>query len=173
MTKLKAQQDDQVRSGSGLQTPTGRDKLPSIREFHPTFHHDPARYTDVEMSDSDAVSPTFTAQPDETDVPSISPALPPQESLFRHDSYSSTSTDRRYYSLSTQVSPAFGPQPYMGYAHSEASAPPSASTSPALQPQCDVDQEAMAALLMLNNDRRGSRSSGGARGLSVRDLLSS
>jgi hypothetical protein len=41
-------------------------------------------------------------------------------------------------------------------------------TSPALNPQSELDQEAMAALLMLNNDRRDSK----GRGLSVRDLLS-
>jgi hypothetical protein len=52
----------------------------------------------------------------------------------------------------------------------------SALTSPALMPlresgERDLDQEATAALLMLNTDRRGIPGSG--RGMSVRDLLSS
>lgn len=50
-------------------------------------------------------------------------------------------------------------------------------TSPALGPMRDrdLDQEATAALLMLNTDRRGttSHSSIGGRGMSVKDLLSS
>ena len=45
----------------------------------------------------------------------------------------------------------------------------SALTSPALAPQRDMDQEATAALLMLNSDRRGNA---GGRGMSVQDLLS-
>lgn len=49
----------------------------------------------------------------------------------------------------------------------------SALTSPALQPQRDrdLDQEATAALMMLNCDRRGMVD--GGRGMSVKDLLSS
>lgn len=50
----------------------------------------------------------------------------------------------------------------------------SALTSPALLPQRDLDQEATAALLMLNTDRRGTHSSiSGRGGMSVKDLLSS
>jgi hypothetical protein len=45
-------------------------------------------------------------------------------------------------------------------------------TSPALAPQRDLDQEATAALLMLNTDRRASKQGTAARGMSVRDLLS-
>ncbi|KAJ4008253.1 hypothetical protein NW752_010133 [Fusarium irregulare] len=174
VSKLKAQQDeDNGQTESGRQTPTGREWLPSIREFHPTFQGDPAGDDDIEMEDSDVTSPALNAMPDQSARhPSVSPALPPQDSRHRAQSYSSASTDhRRYsYSVSAGTSPAFGPQIYGAphYARSDASAPGSALTSPALNPQSELDQEAMAALLMLNNDRRDSK----GRGLSVRDLLS-
>lgn len=145
--------------------------LPSIREFHPTIHAEPSG--DVEMTDSEAPSPTFTVQPDGSRHPSISPALYAQDSRHRQHSYSSVSTDHRHYSYSASAgtSPAFGPQRHAGYAASNASISGSTLTSPALNPQSDLDQEATAALLMLNNDRRGTVS-GNGRGLSVRDLLS-
>ncbi|SPJ79141.1 uncharacterized protein FTOL_07532 [Fusarium torulosum] len=174
VSKLKAQQEeDNGQTESGRQTPTGRDRLPSIREFHPTFQGDPADDDDVEMEDSDVTSPAMTAMQDpNARHPSASPALIPQDSRHRAQSYSSISTEnRRYsYSVSAGTSPAFGPQIYGAphYARSDASAPGSALTSPALNPQSELDQEAMAALLMLNNDRRDSK----GRGLSVRDLLS-
>ncbi|KAF5674036.1 sterol regulatory element-binding 2 [Fusarium heterosporum] len=174
VSKLKAQQEeDNGQTESERQTPTGRDRLPSIREFHPTFQGDPADDDDVEMEDSDVTSPAMTAMQDHhARHPSVSPALGPQDSRHRAQSYSSATTEsRRYsYSVSAGTSPAFGPQIYGAphYARSDASAPGSALTSPALNPQSELDQEAMAALLMLNNDRRDSK----GRGLSVRDLLS-
>jgi hypothetical protein len=66
------------------------------------------------------------------------------------------------------ASPALIPGAY-SYAQSNASFG-SALTSPALLPQTDLDQEATAALLMLNTDRRGIQGSRG--GMSVKDLLS-
>jgi hypothetical protein len=115
----------------------------------PQYHAAGARRDDedVEM----AGSPTYSQRPSE------SPAL-----RARHDSYSSTA-DRRHYSFSASstASPALGPTAY-DLARS------SALTSPALGPQLDLAQEATAALLMLNTDRRGTQ----GRGMSVRDLLS-
>ncbi|KAK2004136.1 helix-loop-helix DNA-binding domain-containing protein [Colletotrichum falcatum] len=179
IAKLKAQRDaSEARSPteSGLQTPAGRsESWGPIPQFVPGYQEDP---DDVEMTDSEAPSPTFP--------PPVSPALLPQDasSRHRHDSYSSVSTNHPRqcnYSTSTTTSPTFGPQPYVGYGHSGGLG--SALTSPALAPQRDPDQEATAALLMLNNDRRGTvegtitgavasavRSAG--RGMSVRDLLS-
>ncbi|KAM5356110.1 hypothetical protein ACJ41O_002756 [Fusarium nematophilum] len=176
VTKLKEQQEeDSSRPESGRQTPTARDRLPSIREFHPTFRDDPAASADgdIEMEDSDVTSPAMTAVADQNlRHPSISPALPPQDSRRRQHSYSSVSTDhRRYsYSVSAGTSPAFGPQAFgvPSFTRGDTSAPASTLTSPALDPQSELDQEAMAALLMLTNDRRDSK----GRGLSVRDLLS-
>ncbi|KAG5951092.1 hypothetical protein E4U53_003793 [Claviceps sorghi] len=150
--------------------------LPSIRDFHPTFHADPDHQSgDVDMtSESDTASPLFSAPPDHGHrlSSSISPGLQAADARLRQHSYSSTSMDRRHYSfsISAAASPAFGPDRYGPYVQNSASA--STLTSPALNPQSDVDQEATAALLMLNNDRRGTNSSFNARGLSVRDLLS-
>ncbi len=170
VSKLKAQHED----GQNQQ------QLPSIHEFHPTFR-DPG--VDMEMTDSEAVSPVFTARPDHpAQQPrqiSISPALQPLDggsssSRGRQQSYSSASTvadHHRHYSYSTSAttSPAFGPQ--SGYfVHSN---PGSTLTSPALNPQSDLDHEATAALLMLNTDRRGFTAANGRRTVSVRDLLTS
>lgn len=162
---------------------------------------------DVEMTGSDeAISPTFATYPSSTGNASHqsteSPNLIAQDSTaspfsHRHDSYSSTSIavdHHRHYSFSTTTtSPAFGPQQTPVGAvwsmQSSHSAAPSTLTSPALGPlrERDLDQEATAALLMLNSDRRGHTSAltrdsdinessnttrGKSRGMSVRDLLS-
>ncbi|KKP01215.1 hypothetical protein THAR02_06697 [Trichoderma harzianum] len=169
VAKLKAQQEQSQSS----RPEASHSPLPPIREFHPTFHEDPA---DVEMTDSEAAaSPVFAPQ-----RPSVSPALHAQDSRHRQHSYSSVSTDQRHYSYSasTTTSPAFGPQMFAnngggtGYTHSSTSASGSTLTSPALLPQTDLDHEATAALLMLNSDRRGATANNN-RALSVRDLLSS
>ncbi|OAA64962.1 Helix-loop-helix DNA-binding protein [Cordyceps fumosorosea ARSEF 2679] len=175
VSQLKAQHGGEHRGDASA----SGNPLPSIREFHPTFHGEPAANGDVEMemSDSEAVSPTFTARPDhhyqQQHHPSVSPALHPQDA--RHHSYSSSSAAPEYrhhggFTLSATPSPAFGPQRHGPYARSSTSTSASTVTSPALNPQTELDQEATAALLMLNNDRRGTAVS--ARGLSVRDLLS-
>ncbi|KAL0936524.1 helix-loop-helix dna-binding domain-containing protein [Colletotrichum truncatum] len=185
VAKLKAQRD--VSEGvsptdSGLQTPSGRDPWGSIPQFVPKYQQEP---DDVEMTGSEAPSPTFPAQQhSRSQQPSVSPspALLAQDSRHRHDSYPSVSTaDQRHYSYSASsatTSPAFGPQPY-AYGHGIASVSHSTLTSPALAPQRDLDHEATAALLMLNTDRRGtvgsesaSTARGAGRGMSVRDLLS-
>jgi hypothetical protein len=132
--------------------------------------------SDVEMVGPEEPSPNFTTAPAaHPQQISMSPPLPPQASRQRQDSYSSVSasTARRHYSYigSSTTSPAFGPQTYE-YAASNASAN-STLTSPALPPQHDrdLDQEATAALLMLNTDRRGTNGSVNGRGMSVKDLL--
>ncbi|KAL6906717.1 hypothetical protein GGI43DRAFT_238051 [Trichoderma evansii] len=168
VAKLKAQQEQNQQN----QPEASHSPLPPIREFHPTFREDPS--ADVEMTDSEAPSPIFAPQ-----RPSVSPALYAQDSRHRQHSYSSVSTDQRHYSYSgsTTTSPAFGPQTFVNnniasYTHSSTSG--STLTSPALLPQSDLDQEATAALLMLNSDRRGTtNNNNNGRALSVRDLLSS
>lgn len=124
---------------------------------------------EVEMAGSEIPSPALTATHPRSQQPSVSPVLPAQVAQSRHNSYSSASTDYRQHehSVSASVSPAFGPQTY-SYDHSLRSAPGSTLTSPALAPQRDMDEEASAVLLMLNqSDRRGT-----GRGMRVRDLLS-
>ncbi|EXF84323.1 helix-loop-helix DNA-binding domain-containing protein [Colletotrichum fioriniae PJ7] len=222
VSKLKAQRDaSEARSPteSGLQTPSGgggrAEPWGQIPQFVPRYQEDP---DDVEMTDSEAPSPTFppmqqqqqqqqqySQQPQQqqqlphsrSQQPSVSPALSPQDSRHRHDSYSSVSTDHQRhnsysYSTSTTTSPAFGPQTYGGGGGGGGVGgygSLSALTSPALAPQRDrdLDHEATAALLMLNSDRRGTvgeasgsgavgagvnPARGAGRGMSVRDLLS-
>lgn len=192
----------------GISTPSGGQRYDSEHEYRQAYseeQHSP----DVEMTGSeDAPSPTFTTRPSSATTsashqPSASPALGANDPLVsRHDSYASLSAGavehHRHYSYSSAtMSPAFGPQAggygAAAYAPSNHSAAGSALTSPALGPlrERDLDQEAMAALLMLNNDRRGTVSSSGGgsnsgasgagaggptgssgRGMSVRDLLS-
>jgi len=126
---------------------------------------------DVDMEGSEQPSPTYSTPIPSSNRPSASPAILPQDSRQRQDSYSSVSTDHRRYSFSASVntSPVLGPSAY-DYARSNASIG-SALTSPALQPHGDLDQ-ASAALLMLNTDRRGTQGNISGRGMSVKDLLS-
>lgn len=128
---------------------------------------------DVEMGGSETPSPALAPIPN-SHQPSVSPALLPQDASDRHNqyykdrqnSYSSVSTNRHYsFSNSTTTSPALLPSVYD---YNRSSAAGSALTSPALLPQRDIDQEATAALLMLNTDRRSTQ----GRGMSVKDLLS-
>ncbi|KAF4122484.1 Helix-loop-helix DNA-binding domain [Geosmithia morbida] len=156
----------------------GRAQLPSIREFHPTFRDDDETVADADMDDSEAVSPTFTAQSNRKTLarhPSTSPALHAMGAHGRQNSYSSASTDhQRHYSYSAASagpSPALGPQ--FGASPYPVSNAGSALTSPALNPQPDMDQEATVALLMLNTDRRGFNPADTRRTVSVRDLLTS
>lgn len=138
----------------------------------PQQYHSYDDQEDVEMGGSEQASPTYSTPVAHSNRPSESPALLPQDSRNRQDSYSSVSTDHPHYSFSASstTSPALGPAAY-DYARSAASVG-SALTSPALLPQRDMDQEATAALLMLNSDRRGTQGSISGRGMSVKDLLS-
>ncbi|KAJ4394381.1 hypothetical protein N0V93_003598 [Gnomoniopsis smithogilvyi] len=192
------------------QTPTEKDSLASSfrpQSYHAEEQyqsHEQAyeeegeeQSPDVEMANSDITpSPTFTTRPSSSTAltqqqpsshqASPSPALTAQDSAARrHDSYASISNaveHHRHYSYSSAtMSPAMGPgwSSAGGYAPSN---PGSTLTSPALGPlrERDLDQEATAALLMLNSDRRGTvgnvadrgGSSANGRGMSVRDLLS-
>lgn len=189
ITSLKSQCDAQT-------------SLPRLPNFRPSAPHDEDQFDedeegdetvdadaqeDVEMtgSSSTPVTTTHDRSPPifvehesgvQSHQPSVSPALLAQDVHPRQQSYSSVSTaDRRHYSVSSSVtSPMFRGQAH-DYAASIGSISHSALTSPALMPQQE-DHEATAALLMLNADRRGTfshNSNSTARGMSVRDLLSS
>lgn len=173
VAKLKAHRDAEPGSEHG-------DYSMPTRPDHEHYHQEPQfqacapdRSPDVDMTGSEAPSPTFTPSNSRSQQPSISPALLPEDSRLRHNSQSSASTDRCHcsYSASASTSPAFGPQVYH-YPQSVHSASGSTLTSPALAPQRDIDHEATAALLMLNQtDRRGTNGSASGRGMSVRELL--
>jgi hypothetical protein len=166
VSKLKSQHDAPAPSDFRLSSNSHE-----FDELEGAEDPDNGSQEDVEMTSSEAVSPTFT-ETARSNQPSISPALVAQDDRHRQYSYSSVSTDHRNYSFSTAstTSPAFGPQLYVN-APGSSSASNSTLTSPALMPQPE-DQEATAALLMLNADRRGTIGNSG-RGMSVRDLLSS
>jgi hypothetical protein len=142
--------------------PAARGSYNSSRQYQ-SYEED----EDIEMDGTDAHSPTASAPMPRSHQPSVSPAILPQDSKDRQNSYSST---QRHYSFSNSsvTSPSLTPGQY-DYARSSAAG--STLTSPALLPQRDLDQEATAALLMLNTDRRGTQGSSG-RGMSVKDLLS-
>ncbi|KAI1482367.1 hypothetical protein F4774DRAFT_309935 [Daldinia eschscholtzii] len=173
ITKLKEQRDDQSTT-------------PAPAQFKLTPSNDVDAYDmdeekdneecqeDVEMMGSEAPSPVYVQTPARSNQSSISPALVAQDAPSRHHSYSSVSTEYHHYSYSgpSNTSPAFGPQGYPQHVGTTSTSH-STLTSPALRPQQEIDQEASAALLMLNVDRRGTASSGSGRGMSVRDLLSS
>ncbi|KAK4110504.1 hypothetical protein N656DRAFT_209053 [Canariomyces notabilis] len=178
VAKLKSQHGAEIKTDTeprsaqpSLPSPSFGGSYNPDRSYAPTAN---SRSPDVEMTNtSGAPSPGSTPVAGRSQRPSISPALLPETSRNRQGSYSSASTEYRLHGYSTPstTSPVFGPQVYAD-AHRPHSAYGSALTSPALPPQRDLDQEATAALLMLNQmDRRTSTSAG--RGMSVQDLLSS
>lgn len=97
--------------------------------------------------------------------PAFGPQQPPQ--------HQQQNRPQSHHSTNTMPSPAFGPQPHSSRPQSHRSNGStmhlSASTSPTIMPSKEQDQEATAALLMLNKDRRNPA---GRRGMSVKDLLS-
>lgn len=120
---------------------------------------------DIEMENTDSMttSPVFVSAHSSEPLSCTSPqSITPSPAL---DAMSQYQTSSYASSVSTLPSPAFGPQ-----RHHNGSFSLSASTSPTIIPSKEQDQEATAALLMLNKDRRNPK---GARGMSVKDLLSS
>ncbi|KAH8808199.1 hypothetical protein F5884DRAFT_821607 [Xylogone sp. PMI_703] len=171
VAKLKAEnaRTDASAPASEFAPPTVKS-----RGSYSPHHNFPAqdKEEDVEMDGSDSHSASYSTPMANMHQFSVSPALGPQDSRSRQASYSSASTDHRHYSYSASstTSPALGPS---AYDYPRGGIPVgSALTSPTLLPQRDLDQEATAALLMLNTDRRGTTGSASGRGMSVKDLLS-
>ncbi|KAG6280917.1 hypothetical protein E4U47_004925 [Claviceps purpurea] len=163
-----------------------RTSLPSIDEFSTSFFAQQRnRLGEVDISDSDSVSPRFLAQSDyahrlststsatASSFSSVSPSIHTEDARRgphggqHHYNYTFSSSNPSERFL---PSPALGPQGHGMYA--QGGLPGSGPTSFAICAQSDVDSEATAALLMLNNDRRGPNPSSSARRVSVRDLLS-
>ncbi|KAG5961803.1 hypothetical protein E4U57_007395 [Claviceps arundinis] len=163
-----------------------RTSLPSIDEFSTSFFAQQRnRLGEVDISDSDSASPRFLAQSDyahrlststsatASSFSSVSPSIHTEDARrgphggqhhYNHTFDSSNHSERFL------PSPALGPQGHGMCA--QGGLPGSGPTSFAICAQSDVDSEATAALLMLNNDRRGTNLSSSARRVSVRDLLS-
>ncbi|KAI0376257.1 hypothetical protein F5Y04DRAFT_214015 [Hypomontagnella monticulosa] len=177
ITKLKAQRDDQsaTPAPSQFKLPPSTDRDVYDMEDEEDEEVVDKGQEDVEMTGSEAPSPAYAQTPSRSNQSSISPALVAQDARGRQHSYSSVSTEYRHYSYSgaSNPSPAFGPQGGYPQHMGTASASHSTLTSPALRPQQEIDQEASAALLLLNVDRRGTAGNGSGRGMSVKDLLSS
>ncbi|KAK1776168.1 hypothetical protein QBC45DRAFT_225557 [Copromyces sp. CBS 386.78] len=210
VAKLQArhQSDASERESAtkSLPTPSGHETFHPEVAFAFSAREEVRPDDDVEMSDSSggpspASSPPLGAT-NSFHQPSVSPAIPPQQSKDRHGSISlgvASVDQQRHYSFSgssVTASPAgfgAGGQLYgsNGNTHDPRTAPFPALTSPYLASRNDLDHEATAALLMLNQqtqtDRRASTTNtdvptGAAtaaagtmrtgRGMSVRDLLS-
>lgn len=124
------------------------------------------------MSGSENLSPTNSTPLPKSHQPSASLAFQPQDSRNCQNSYSSASTDQRHYifNASSTTSPAVGFAAY-DYA-SRTTSVDLTLASPVWLPQMDLDQEATAALLMLNSDQRGTRGSISGMGMRIKDLLS-
>lgn len=152
----------------------------------------PARrlpHVEMDEDDDDEVEEEEEEEngPDDTDVDMIeTPGLPPlqtnsqQQKQAYWSPYSKTTSpalDAIYQQAKSFDSPAIGPPHATNRRYLQQSTS-SSSTSPTLVPDSyeGAREEATAALLMLNKDRRNtnSSSSGSAgRGMSVKDLLSS
>lgn len=148
ITKLKAQH--------------GQDSLAATTqtEFRPAQRDDDEADVDedgpedIEMTDSETPSPTFT------------PVVGPTPSTRSTHSSLSPVPQRHHSSASSAEYQLYNPSAAL----SAGTSPHSALTSPALRPQLEIDHEVSAALLMLGSGRANP---GPARGMSVRDLLSS
>ncbi|CCC10229.1 unnamed protein product [Sordaria macrospora k-hell] len=159
-----------------LPTPSVREPFQSESAFSFSVRPEVPPDEDVEMSDSSGVpspasSPALAATTS-SHQPSASPGIPPQQQLRdRHDSISlavASVDHQRHYSFSgssVTASPAgFGAGGHLyggnGNTHDTRTAPGPALTSPYLVSRNDLDHEATAALLMLNqhtqHDRRAS-----------------
>ncbi|KAG5937370.1 hypothetical protein E4U59_004403 [Claviceps monticola] len=165
-----------------------RTSLPSTDEFSTSFFTQQRnRLREVDISDSDSVSPRFLAQSDYTHRLSTSTSTSATASSFSSVSPSIHTEDARrgphgyqhHYNYTFSASnpsdrflppPALGPHGHGTYAQGGLQG--SGPTSFAICAQSDVDSEATAALLMLNNDRRGPNPASSPRRVSVRDLLS-
>ncbi|KAL8672912.1 MAG: hypothetical protein Q9168_002666 [Polycauliona sp. 1 TL-2023] len=130
--------------------------------------------TDIDMTEAPVLPPLKTIQsahPPFYTSPRSTATSPELAAIQQRNAVSHHS------SLSGLPSPAVGPQ-MSGNSGFHRHYTSSASTSPALMPisSKEADEEATAALMMLNKDRRNTNSSNhssSGRGMSVKDLLSS
>ncbi|KAI4207910.1 MAG: hypothetical protein LQ348_000408 [Seirophora lacunosa] len=184
VTDLKAANG--LKSGSVAQR-----SPPPLQQTNPAQRHPHGENDEDEDDDDDEEDED---DQDDTDVDMIgTPGLPPHQTNAQQQAQAYTSPyseatspalDALYQKpksfnspLSGLPSPVIGPPYSTNRSYFQQSAS-SSSTSPTLVPDSyeGAREEATAALLMLNKDRRNTNSSGSGsagRGMSVRDLLSS
>ena len=166
---------DLKAANNSLSTPLVQPQVPLHRSdaVIPKMHEKDEEEEEEEDEDEDEImsdSGSNTTSPSNIAIASIAYAYTSPQSItasptigaqsnHNHSSYASSG--------STLSSPAFGPQ--HGHRSSQSHFSLSASTSPTLMPSREQDEEATAALLMLNKERRNPR---GGKAMSVRDLLS-
>ncbi|KAH0551774.1 hypothetical protein GP486_007007 [Trichoglossum hirsutum] len=142
-------------------SPTVRTSSSAQTQETPQPENDREPDMDVDMADPSSPSSDGIASP---------PMRQDPDQQHRQSSTRSTATTPL---LEPQQQQHQQPRPFpivsTPTATSPAIHPHSCSTSPAILPQQDPDQEAAGALLLLDTDRRGSS----GRGMSVKDLLSS
>jgi hypothetical protein len=143
---------------------------PASPESSSSSRQDHISHEDVEMGDPESSSPAYSTHVLSPQAAAC-PTLRTQDCCGSQELCSSASTDQHGYDFndSTPTSPTPRPE-----AHSSArptTAPGISVLSPALLSQTNLDQEALAALLMLNANRRCDHGSVIRTGISVRDLL--
>ncbi|KAL8810239.1 MAG: hypothetical protein Q9200_002738 [Gallowayella weberi] len=169
-----------LKTASGAKmSATMQNSPPLFQQYTPPQYQaqdeeDEEEDTDVEMTEIPDLAPLQTSNQGQAPVytsPQSNTTSPALDAMHNHKAMSYTS------SLSELPSPAIGPQPSSVTGLSRQYTY-STSTSPTLVPisSKEADEEATAALMMLNKDRRNtgaSNGSSGGRGISVKDLLSS
>ena len=155
-----------------MSNPSIQSQAPPLRlnNFEPSQDEGDDEDDEMDNSESASTSPAFPASQRHANPYKSPQSTTASPALTAFPSQATSSYDS---SISTLPSPAFGPQHQYQVYRSQYSH--STSTSPNLLPQAmkEQDQEATAALLMLNKDRRNpSFTSTSGRSMSVKDLLS-
>lgn len=181
--EAEADEDGDEEMKDAAPVPHAHDAPAPVQSIYRFANASPATYPSDRSTYSHSTTTSPAMMPCDHSVCSAKPSPAMRPSDPHHYAMSSTRSPSILASpaFSAQATPftnpfppSTGPGPLTapGSSHSAASF---ALTSPALGPQADrEDQEATEALLMLTTDRRwsGGGSISGARGLSVKDLLS-
>ena len=160
MTDLKVATRNMPTPQMTCQVSTARPTSPSPDNEDEDENDNHDQDSDLEMANTESTEPSSAMTSYTSNTPTFSPAT------NSNNRQNSTST------ISSLPSPAFKPQLYQ-YQTYEPQYTHSTKTSPTITPNAMEDQEATAALMMLNQERRGIASSiGTSKRMSVKDLLS-
>jgi hypothetical protein len=158
------------------------DQEPGLKRdtFHQDYlsddNEDDNEDVDMDPSEPATLSPTLQPTGSRDSLHGFYVSSLPSPSLTTRQEYASSYAS----TIASQQSPAVGPQGYQPHQYGYYE-PPKPSyghqtyVSPMIlpRPMHDADHEATSALLMLNHDRRHLPAEGRARGISVRDLITS